>query len=152
MPIVIQKSRIGEVDTGGVMDAKTQRRRLTTRYHNGELDLEEYEEQMDRIDTPIVFEVTETHPGRERFSARVRTGGGRSAHNRRYSTTGQTQIRRVRVLIAENRLDEAEEAARLAYLTLDRATRRRLIHPSNAARRKGRLRAELRAARADDSK
>jgi len=57
----------------------------------------------------------------------------------------------VRRLIDENKLDEAELVARDAYQTLDKAARKRVIHPSNAARRKGRLMAALAAARAAES-
>lgn len=82
---------------------------------------------------------------------RIRQTEKRTAHNRRYSATARTQIRKVRVLIAENRLDEAEEMARSAYATLDKSARRRIIHPRNAARRKGRLMAALAAARAAEA-
>jgi small subunit ribosomal protein S20 len=53
----------------------------------------------------------------------------------------------VRQLIAENKLDEAESVARQAYQTLDKAARKNVVHPRNAARRKGRLMAALAQAR-----
>lgn len=67
----------------------------------------------------------------------------RRERNRRYRSTARTYIRRSRELIAEGRLDEAEEAVRLAASTLDKAARKGVIHPNNAARRKSRIMSQL---------
>jgi small subunit ribosomal protein S20 len=56
-------------------------------------------------------------------------------------------VKRVRKLIDAGKLDEAEEVAKEAYSTLDKAARKHVLHPRNAARRKGRLMAALAAAR-----
>lgn len=48
--------------------------------------------------------------------------------------------------MAEGKFDEAEVAANQAYKTLDKAARKSVIHPRNAARRKGRLMAAMAAA------
>ena len=55
-------------------------------------------------------------------------------------------------LIAENKLDEAEAVAREAFSTLDKAASKNVVHPRNAARRKGRLMAALAEARATAGK
>jgi small subunit ribosomal protein S20 len=80
---------------------------------------------------------------------RIRQTEKRTLHNRRYKAAARTHIKRARKLIAEGELEAAEEAVRLAASTLDKAARRRVIHPNNAARRKGRLMAQLAAARAE---
>ena len=53
------------------------------------------------------------------------------------------------MLIAQGKLEEAEVEARKAFSILDKAARKSIIHPKNAARRKGRLMAALAAARAE---
>jgi small subunit ribosomal protein S20 len=78
---------------------------------------------------------------------RMRQNVKRRLHNRRYTSAARTYIKRTRELIAEGKLDEAEEALRQASSTLDKAARKRIIHPRNAARRKGRLMAQLAEAR-----
>ncbi|MGD8855734.1 MAG: 30S ribosomal protein S20, partial [Chloroflexota bacterium] len=47
--------------------------------------------------------------------------------------------KRTRSLMAEGDLEAAELAARNACQTLDKAARKGVIHPRNAARRKSRL-------------
>lgn len=83
---------------------------------------------------------------------RIRQTEKRTLHNRQYRASARTYVKRVRRLIAEDRLDEAEAVARQAYQTLDKAARRRVVHPRNAARRKGRLMAALAAARVESGK
>ncbi|MCP4420539.1 MAG: 30S ribosomal protein S20 [Chloroflexi bacterium] len=82
---------------------------------------------------------------------RVRQTEKRTAHNRRYTSAARTYVKRARQFIADGNLDEAETTAVLAYKTLDKAARKRVIHPRNAARRKGRLMAALAKARQQDS-
>ena len=60
-------------------------------------------------------------------------------HNRRYRSAARTYIRRARNLIQRGELDEATEVCRQAVSTLDKAARKGIIHPRNAARRKSRL-------------
>lgn len=79
---------------------------------------------------------------------RMRQTEKRTLRNRKYRSAARTHIKRARRLIEEGDLDAAEEQARLAYQTLDKAARRRVIHPRNAARRKGRLMQALAEARA----
>jgi small subunit ribosomal protein S20 len=78
---------------------------------------------------------------------RIRQTEKRTERNRHYRASARTYVKKVRRLIADNKLDEAEIAAKEAYQTLDKAARKRIVHPSNAARRKGRLMAALAAAR-----
>ena len=80
---------------------------------------------------------------------RIRQTEKRTLQNRSYSASARTYVRKVRRLIAEDKLEEAELAANQAYQTLDKAARRKVVHPKNAARRKGRLMAALAAARAE---
>ena len=78
---------------------------------------------------------------------RIRQTKTRTVRNRNYRASARTYIKRTRLLIEEGKLEEAEAAARQAYSTLDKAGRRRILHPRNAARRKGRLMAALADAR-----
>jgi small subunit ribosomal protein S20 len=80
---------------------------------------------------------------------RIRQTEKRTAKNRSYVSGSRTHVKRVRKLIVEGKLDEAEEAAKLAYSALDKGARKHVLHPKNAARRKGRLMAALAAARQD---
>jgi len=83
---------------------------------------------------------------------RIRQTARRSQQNRVYRASARTYIKRTRELISDGDLDEAEQVARQAYQTLDKAARRRVVHPRNAARRKGRLMAALDRARAEAAK
>lgn len=74
---------------------------------------------------------------------RIRQNIKRREHNRRYRSAARTHIRRCRELIAAGQLDEAEEAVRMAASTLDKAARKGVIHPNNAARRKSRIMSQL---------
>lgn len=79
---------------------------------------------------------------------RIRQTEKRTANNRRYTSSARTYIKKARLLIEAGNLEEAEQVAQMAYKTLDKAARRRVLHPGNAARRKGRLMARLAAAKA----
>ena len=80
---------------------------------------------------------------------RIRQTAKRTERNRVFRSSARTYVKRTRQLIAEGNLEEAEIAAREAYKTLDKSARKRVIHPRNAARRKGRLMAALEKARAE---
>jgi small subunit ribosomal protein S20 len=77
----------------------------------------------------------------------MRQNEKRRLHNRRYRAAARTKIKRCRQLMAEGRFDEAEVVMREAVSTLDKAARRGVIHPNNAARRKSRLMSQLAEAR-----
>ncbi len=78
---------------------------------------------------------------------RIRQTAKRTERNRVYRSSARTYIKKTRQLIDSGKLDDAEEVARHAYKALDKSARRRVIHPRNAARRKGRLMAALAHAR-----
>jgi small subunit ribosomal protein S20 len=68
----------------------------------------------------------------------ARQAAKRQANNRILLGGSRTAVKRARVAI--NTGDEnAAEALREAMSTLDRAARKGIIHPNNAARRKSRL-------------
>ena len=79
---------------------------------------------------------------------RIRQTEKRTARNRLYRSSARTYVKRTRQLIAAGELEQAEEMAEKAYSTLDKAARKRILHPRNAARRKSRLMSALAAARA----
>ena len=78
---------------------------------------------------------------------RIRQNERRQVRNRKYIAGARTQVKQVRALIEDGELEKAEDAAREAYSILDKAARKNVIHPRNAARRKGRIMAQLTAAR-----
>jgi small subunit ribosomal protein S20 len=78
---------------------------------------------------------------------RIRQTEKRTIHNRTYISSARTYVKKTRQLIAAGKLDEAEGVATMAYKTLDKAARKHVIHPRNAARRKGRLMVALDKAR-----
>ena len=78
---------------------------------------------------------------------RIRQTEKRTARNRHHIAGSRTYVKKVRKLIADGKLDEAEETAKQAYSKLDKAARKNVIHPKNASRRKGRLMAAIAAAR-----
>lgn len=78
---------------------------------------------------------------------RIRQTMKRTARNRFYRSSARTYIKNTRKLIAAGELEQAEEMAQKAYSTLDKAARKRILHPRNASRRKSRLMAALAAAR-----
>lgn len=87
----------------------------------------------------------------ESAKKRIRQTAKRTARNRMYRSSARTYIKKTRKLMAEGKFDEAEMVAKEAYSTLDKAARKGIIHPRNAARRKGRLMSALASARATAS-
>ena len=78
---------------------------------------------------------------------RIRQIEKRTARNRVYLSSSRTYIKKTRQAIDAGDLETAEANAKLAYKTLDKAARKNIIHPRNAARRKGRLMKAVEAAR-----
>lgn len=78
---------------------------------------------------------------------RIRQNEKRRLHNRRYTSAARTHVKKARSLIEAGDFEGAEEATRMASKVLDKAARKRVIHPRNAARRKGRLMKALAKAR-----
>jgi small subunit ribosomal protein S20 len=77
---------------------------------------------------------------------RIRQNAKRRERNRHYRTAARTYVKKTRAHIAAGEIEEAEETAHLAVRTLDKAARKGIIHPRNAARRKSRLMTALAAA------
>ena len=63
----------------------------------------------------------------------------RRERNKTRITAARSSVREARELIAAGSQEEAQEAVRSASSVLDRAARRGVLHPNNAARRKSRL-------------
>ncbi len=55
----------------------------------------------------------------------------------------KTEIRKARLLMADNDLDGATEAVNSAVVALDKAAQKGAIHFNNASRRKSRIMAQL---------
>jgi len=85
----------------------------------------------------------------ESAKKRIRQTAKRTQHNRVFKSSARTYVKKTRQLIAAGDLEAAEQSAQMAYKTLDKAARKNVIHPRNAARRKGRLMAALAKARAE---
>lgn len=77
----------------------------------------------------------------------MRQNEKRRIHNRRYRAAARTKIKRCRRLIDQGQFEEAEVVLREAVSTLDKAARKGVIHPNNAARRKSRLMSQFTEAR-----
>lgn len=80
---------------------------------------------------------------------RIRSSARKRARNRAVRSAASTQVKKLRALIAQGRLEEAETAVTTAYRVLDKATAKGVLHPNNAARRKSRLMARLNRAKAN---
>ncbi len=78
---------------------------------------------------------------------RIRSSARRRERNRVFRAAARTHIKRTRSLMAQGDLEKAEVAARNACQTLDKAARKGIIHPRNAARRKSRLMKALASAK-----
>jgi len=74
---------------------------------------------------------------------RMRQEQKRRLHNRSVKSLVKTQITKARSAIAFD--ENAELAVRAAVRELDRAAKKGVIHPNNAARRKSRLMKQLNA-------
>ena len=79
---------------------------------------------------------------------RIRSSLRKRDRNRRFRSTARTYIKNSRELINKGNLEAAEEMAQKAVTTLDKAARKGILHPRNAARRKSRLMKKLAKARA----
>jgi small subunit ribosomal protein S20 len=78
---------------------------------------------------------------------RIRSSARRRDRNRVYQSAARTYVKKTRQLINSGDIEAAEEMSRLAVSTLDKAARKGVVHPRNAARRKSRLMKALSAAK-----
>ncbi len=76
---------------------------------------------------------------------RIRSSERKRIRNRFFIGRARTDIKKARVQIAENNLEEARAATLQAIRTLDKAANKGILHPNNAARRKSRLMKRLAA-------
>lgn len=74
---------------------------------------------------------------------RWRQSERRKARNKPVRSAARTAVRKARETITAGSQDEAQAAIREAMSVLDRAAKRRVIHPNAAARRKSRLMLQL---------
>src|SRR5947209_14500111 len=82
-------------------------------------------------------------PNNPSAAKRMRQEQKRRLHNRSIKSLVKTEITKARQAIDADAGDgDAEEAVRAAVSALDRAAKKGVIHPNNAARRKSRLRSE----------
>jgi small subunit ribosomal protein S20 len=86
----------------------------------------------------------------ESAKKRIRSSHKKRARNIRFRTAARTYVKKTRKFIAAGELESADEAARQAVITLDKAARKGIIHPRNAARRKSRLMKRLAAAQREN--
>ena len=63
--------------------------------------------------------------------------------NRTVKGSVRTAVKRTRTQIEDGELDAARESIEVAMSRLDRAAKKGIIHPNNAARRKSRLMRQL---------
>lgn len=70
---------------------------------------------------------------------RIRSSRRKRERNRVFRSRARTHIKKTRKLVAEGKIEEAREMARLAVSALDKAASKGIIHKNNAARRKSRL-------------
>ena len=69
----------------------------------------------------------------------IRKSERRRERNKVYRSRARTLVKKTRSLIASGDLEQAQATAQLAAKALDKAAKRRVIHPNNAARHKSRL-------------
>ena len=69
----------------------------------------------------------------------LRAAAKKRARNKPIRTAAKTYIAKAEGLIFGDQLESAPEAMRQAVRALDKAARKGVIHPNNAARRKSRL-------------
>jgi small subunit ribosomal protein S20 len=82
-------------------------------------------------------------PNNPSAAKRMRQEQKRRLHNRSIKSLVKTQITKARQSIDDD--TDAEAAVRTAVSELDRAAKKGVIHPNNAARRKSRLMKQLNA-------
>jgi small subunit ribosomal protein S20 len=76
----------------------------------------------------------------------TRVHAKKTARNKPVRSSAKTAVTKARDLIEQKDMDAAGAAVREAAASLDRAAKKGVIHPNNAARRKSRLAKSLNAA------
>ena len=83
-------------------------------------------------------------PNNASAEKRMRQERKRRMHNRMVKSVVKTEVTKARQAITTDNAD-ADAAVRAAVSELDRAAKKGVIHPNNAARRKSRLMKQLNA-------
>ncbi len=78
----------------------------------------------------------------------MRVGEKRRLSNKSIRTLCKSSIAKVERLLFAGELESAQEAVAAAIVVLDKAAKKDVIHPNNAARRKSRLMKKLNEAQA----
>ena len=73
----------------------------------------------------------------------ARKAAERQVRNKSVRTFTKTSVAKAESLISTKDLDQAKEAATRAVSALDKAAKKGVLHPNNAARRKSRLMKKL---------
>lgn len=87
-------------------------------------------------------------PNTKSAKKRLRQDLERRERNRAAKSSVKTQIKKVISALRDGKIDVAETEYRAAASHLDRAAGKGVIHKNNAARRKSRLQAVIKAAKA----
>ncbi|MBN2148273.1 MAG: 30S ribosomal protein S20 [Anaerolineales bacterium] len=70
---------------------------------------------------------------------RIRQNTKRRNRNRYFTARARTYVKKARLTIEEGQPADAHQATMEAVRVLDKAAEKGILHPKNAARRKGRL-------------
>ncbi|MBI5873130.1 MAG: 30S ribosomal protein S20 [Candidatus Omnitrophica bacterium] len=82
-------------------------------------------------------------PQRKCAQKRLRVDKTKALHNLQLKSDLKKEIKGLRSLIAQGKLDEAKEKIKVAFAKLDRAAAKGIIHKNTAARRKSTLSLKL---------
>ncbi len=82
---------------------------------------------------------------------RIRSSARKRERNRVFRTGARTYVKNTRELIEQGDIEAAEEMARKASSTLDKAASKGILHKRNVARRKSRLMKALVSARSAEA-
>lgn len=78
-------------------------------------------------------------PNTKSAKKRVRQTERRTIQNRTRRSTARTAEKKVRNLVSEGKISEAQEAYKAFTSAIDRAALRNIVHKNNASRKKSRL-------------
>ena len=78
-------------------------------------------------------------PNTKSAAKALRVSERRRLRNKAVRSTTRTIMKKAQVAIAEGESNPVADVIRLAISTIDRAARKGVIHPNNAARKKSRL-------------
>lgn len=84
-------------------------------------------------------------PNHKSAEKRVRQTAKRRDANRKKKITVRTYEKKIRRALAEEKIEDAQEAYRLFSSSIDRAAKRNIYHKNTAARKKSRLSALLKS-------